>query len=123
MPGNLSELVVAVVGPCTSGKTVVTEALKKRGYQTRHIAQEHSYVRDMWRRIAKSDVLVYLDVSYEAACERRIITWGPERMEKQAERLAHAREHCDLYVMTDGLTEEDVVERVVVFLEEVEAAQ
>ena len=123
MPGNLSELVVAVVGPCTAGKTVVTEALRKRGYQARHIAQEHSYVRDMWQRIAKPDVLVYLDVSHEAACERRIVTWGPERMEKQAERLAHAREHCHLYVMTDGLTEDEVVGRVVVFLEEVAAAR
>ena len=117
MPGDPGDLVVAVVGPCTSGKTVVTEALRERGYHARHVAQDHSYVQDMWQKISKPDVLIYLDVSYEVACERRNISWGPERLEKQAEKLAHAREHCDLYVMTDKLSEEEVVAMVVGFLE------
>ncbi|HEC22385.1 MAG TPA: hypothetical protein ENI95_05650 [Chloroflexi bacterium] len=116
--GDASQtLTVAVVGPCTSGKSVLVRALREAGYNARHVAQEHSYVPDMWRRIARPDVLIYLDVTYETARQRREIYWGPERLEEEAERLAHAREHCDLYIATDDLTEEEVQTRVLTFLE------
>lgn len=116
--GDASQtLTVAVVGPCTSGKSVLVRALREAGYNARHVAQEHSYVPDMWRRIARPDVLIYLDVTYETARQRREIYWGPERLEEEAERLAHAREHCDLYIATDDLTEEEVQTRVLAFLE------
>ena len=49
------ELVLGVVGPCASGKSTLVSALKAMDYQTRHIAQEHSYVNDMWRQIGKPD--------------------------------------------------------------------
>ena len=109
--------IIAVVGPCTAGKTVLVESLQEAGYQAREVVQEHSYVPDMWQRITKPDVLIYLDVSYETVCQRRKIDWGPERLARQVERLAHARQHCDLYIMTDDLAEAEVVERVITFLE------
>ena len=62
---------VAVVGPCASGKSTLTAALRAAGYEARMPAQEHSYVPDMWRRLVDPDVLIYLDISYEALRERR----------------------------------------------------
>jgi hypothetical protein len=62
---------VAVVGPCASGKSTLTAALRAAGYEARQPAQEHSYVPDMWRRLVDPDVLIYLDISYEALLERR----------------------------------------------------
>jgi thymidylate kinase len=107
---------VAVVGPCTSGKSTLTAALLALGYDARQPAQEHSYVPDMWQRLVKPDVLVYLDVSYEAARQRRKISWGPERLDKQAGRLAHARQHANLYIDTSSLTADQVQARVIDFL-------
>lgn len=110
-------LKVAVVGPSASGKSTLVAALRARGIHTRHVAQEHSYVPDMWRRISRPDVLIYLDVSYEESRRRRPGDWGAERIETERARLAHARQHADLVVLTDGLAPEDVLVRVLEFLE------
>lgn len=108
---------VAVVGPCVSGKSELVEALRGAGYEARHVVQEHSYVPSMWQQMSHPDVLVYLDVDYAAVKARRPrIDWGPERLEQQAVRLAHARRHCDLYVDTSGLSREQVREQVLDFL-------
>lgn len=113
---------LAIVGPCVSGKTELVTALRKAGYEARHVAQEHSYVPEMWQRISKPDALIYLDVDYPAAKARRPhIDWGPERLEEQAGRLAHARRHCDLYVDTSALRRDEVRRRVFRFLQELEA--
>ncbi|MFW5942986.1 MAG: hypothetical protein ACOC9X_05825 [bacterium] len=112
---------VAIVGPCVSGKTELVTALRDSGYEARHVAQEHSYVPYMWERLSRPDVLIFLDVDYEAAKARRpTINWGPERLEEQAQRLAHAREHCDLYVDTSALSVGQVRERVMEFLRRLE---
>lgn len=112
---------VAVVGPCVSGKSELVGALREAGYEARHVAQEHSYAPSMWQRISKPDLLIFLDVDYEAAKKRRPrINWGPERLEEQAVRLAHAREHCDLYVDTSNLSREAVRDRVLRFVRELE---
>ncbi len=108
---------IAVVGTCTAGKTMLVSALREAGYNARHVAQEHSYVPDMWQRLTQPDVLIYLDVSYETARKRRQIHWGPERLAVQSRRLAHARAHCDLYMVTDELGAEEILARVMAFLE------
>ena len=109
-------LKVAVVGPCTAGKSTLVTALNEAGYDAHHVAQEHSYIPDLWKQFTKPDVLVYLDVTYPAAQQRRAISWGPERLEEEAIRLAHAREHCDLYVPTDDLSREQVLSQVIALL-------
>lgn len=112
---------VAVVGPCMSGKSELVRALRAEGYPTHHVAQEHSYVPAMWQRMTDPDVLIYLEVDYEAVRARRPdVSWGPERLEEQAVRLAHARKHCDLYVDTSLLTIEAVQEKVFAYLQELE---
>lgn len=113
---------IAVVGPCVSGKTELVTALRAAGYEARHVAQEHSYVAEMWQRISKPDVLIYLDVDHATAKARRpYIDYGPERLREQGKRLAHARAHCDLYVDTSALSREEVRQLVFRFLETGEA--
>jgi thymidylate kinase len=108
---------IAVVGPCSSGKSTLVDALRAAGYDARHTAQEHSYVPAMWQRISKPDVLIYLDVSYEVARARRpTLDGGPERLAVQRQRLAHARQHCHLYLDTSQLTPEQVHDNVFGFL-------
>jgi len=57
------DLLLAVVGPCAAGKSTLIEGLRQHGYQARHVAQEHSYVPEMWKLLTSPDYLIYLDVS------------------------------------------------------------
>ncbi|MCL4870952.1 MAG: hypothetical protein KJ063_18490 [Anaerolineae bacterium] len=108
---------LALVGPCSSGKSTLSELLRARGYEVRQPAQEHSYVPDMWQKLSRPDLLIYLDVNVAAAAQRRPHTYGgPERMAEQQKRLAHARAHCDFYLDTSFLTPESVQEQVLAYL-------
>ena len=108
---------IGVVGPCSSGKSVLARRLRARGYRVKEICQEHSGVPDMWQRITKPALLVYLDVSMEEGARREGLakpsSWWVEAREF---RLAHARRHCDLYVDTTELTPDEVLEKVAAFL-------
>jgi hypothetical protein len=107
---------ISIVGPCASGKTVLAERLQALGYDAHECAQEHSYVPTMWQRIAKPDVLIYLDASLPTIAERRSADWSEEYLAQQNLRLSHARQHCHLYIPTDGLSEEEVLQRALDFL-------
>ena len=107
---------IAVVGPCQSGKSLLVHALCERGYRAREVAQEHSYVPAMWQRITRPDLLIYLDVSWEVARQRRPTDAKSDRWAEQAHRLRHARQHADLYVHTDELAPQKVLEMVLAFL-------
>ena len=107
---------IAVVGPCQSGKSLLVHALRERGYRAREVAQEHSYVPAMWQRITRPDLLIYLDVSWEVARQRRPTDAKSDWWTEQAHRLRHARQHADLYVHTDELTPQKVLEMVLAFL-------
>ncbi len=107
---------IAVVGPCASGKSTLTAALRAAGYEARQPAQEHSYVPDMWRRLVDPDVLIYLDISYEALLERRPHFGEQEYLEREKARLAHARAHADMVVDTSELAAEEVRRRVLAAL-------
>lgn len=113
------EFVVGVVGPCSSGKSTLVRELRKAGYTVREIRQEHSVAPKMWKLFANPDLLIYLDVSMDAAAQREGLdqpsSWWAEEREV---RLAHARAHCDLYVDTTDLTPDVVVARVLRFLED-----
>ena len=107
---------IGIVGPCSAGKTTLIDGLEKNGVPARHIAQEHSFVPAMWQRMADPKVLVYLDVSYPVSMQRRQLQLSPHEFADQQERLRHAREYADLYVMTDPLTPEQVLELVLDYL-------
>lgn len=107
---------IAVVGPCASGKSLLVSALQKHGYNAREVAQEHSHVPTMWQRITRPDLLVYLDVSWEVAHRRRPSNAGAKWWVELAHRLRHARQHADLYIHTDDLTPQEVLEKTLTFL-------
>jgi ribose 1,5-bisphosphokinase PhnN len=100
---------VVVVGPDAAGKTELVRRLRRLGYNARSCAQDHSYVPDMWRRIARPDFLIYLDARLETIALRRRIDWGQERLDELNARLAHARAHADLLLSTDDLTPSQVL--------------
>ena len=111
-------ILVGVVGPCAAGKSTLIAGLEGHGYQARHIAQEHSFVQDMWKRLTNPDVLVFLQASYPVTCQRRSLTWTEADYTEEQRRLSHARENADLFVDTDKLSIEDVLQQVLFFLEE-----
>lgn len=104
---------IGIVGPCAAGKSTLISRLTDQGYSARHIAQEHSFVPDMWQRLAKPDLLIYLDVSYPVSLRRRKMDWNQEEYQEQVLRLRHARQHADLYLQTDTLSIQEVYQRVV----------
>jgi deoxyadenosine/deoxycytidine kinase len=103
---------IGVVGPCAAGKTTLINGLRRHGIEARHIAQEHSYVADMWQRLTNPDVLIYLDASFPVSQQRRKMNWNEQEHQEQVYRLRHAREHAHLYIQTDLLTPEQVLEQV-----------
>jgi RNase adaptor protein for sRNA GlmZ degradation len=107
---------VGVVGPCGSGKSTLIAGLEKFGYRCRHIAQEHSYVPAMWQRIAKPDLLIFLDASFPISTARRKLIWQKADHEEQYRRLSHARQHANIVIDTDDLSPEQVLQRALDFL-------
>jgi deoxyadenosine/deoxycytidine kinase len=114
----MKQPLVGIVGPCAAGKSTLIQNLSGSGYRLKHIAQEHSYVPDMWQRLTHPDVLVFLDVSFEESSRRRPMPWREADYLEQQRRLRHARAHADFYLLTDGLTPEEVAERVKTFLKD-----
>jgi deoxyadenosine/deoxycytidine kinase len=109
---------IGVVGPCGAGKSTLTDALDAHGFTTRHIAQEHSYVKDMWKRITNPDVLIFLQASFPVTSQRKgkLFHWSEAEYNEQQRRLAHAREHADLLIGTDHLSIQEVLDQVLAFV-------
>ena len=112
-PPSLIQPLIGVVGVCAAGKSTLISGLNELGMRTRHIAQEHSYVKDMWKRITNPDILIFLDASYEITIKRRQLNWTRAEWEEQQRRLIHARENADLYLNTDNLDASEVIDQVV----------
>jgi thymidylate kinase len=109
---------IAVVGPCASGKSTLVKALQERGYNAREVTQEHSYVKTMWQRMTRPDLLIYLDVSQEVAGRRRAAEADVAWWRELERRLRHARQHADLRIKTDDFSPEEVLDRALSFLEQ-----
>jgi deoxyadenosine/deoxycytidine kinase len=113
----MSGPLIAVVGVCASGKSTLVRGLQARGWNARHVVQEHSYVPDMWQRITQPDLLICLDASLEIIRQRRRDPEMPAWLiDEERHRLRHAREFCALYVQTDMLTPDQVLGRALEFL-------
>ncbi|HWQ05561.1 MAG TPA: hypothetical protein VN452_09425 [Longilinea sp.] len=113
MQTNDSDPLIGLVGVCASGKSTITSRLRALGFRAKPIAQEHSYVADMWQRITRPEILVFLDASYDVTIARRSLNWSEAEYQEQHRRLAHARQHANLYIFTDGLTPAQVVEQII----------
>src|SRR5438105_14351833 len=93
---------IVVVGVCSSGKSTLVRALRERGYSAQAVSQEHSYVPYLWQR-STPDVLIYLDASLHTIHGRGRRRWPQYLLDEEHTRLGMAREHCHLYIHTDGL--------------------
>lgn len=109
-------MTIGVVGPCGAGKSSLVAGLQCLGFRVRHIAQEHSYVPDMWKRLTNPEVLIYLDVTYENTVIRRKLDWTYQEYEEQLRRLKHARQHADLVIDTNSISVSQVLETVLYFI-------
>jgi len=111
---------IAVVGACASGKSTLVSSLLSEDYEARHVAQDHSFVPDMWQRISQPDILIFLDVDYETIKARRPkTTLRPTDLVEQERRLSHARDSCDLLIDTNPLTTGEVLRLALSYLENV----
>jgi hypothetical protein len=107
---------IVVVGPCASGKSVLVEALREHGYNAYSSAQEHSYVKTMWKMTNPSH-LIYLDVDIATIHQRRRVSWDQNYLDEENTRLAHARQNADLVINTISLTTAEVAQQALTFLE------
>ena len=106
---------IVVVGPCASGKSRLVDALREQGYNAHAAAQEHSYVQTMWLMTNPSH-LIYLDADIDTIRARRPVSWGQSYLDEENQRLAHARQHADVIIMTNDLTPGEVADRALNFL-------
>jgi len=112
---------IAVVGVCAAGKTTLARALRELGYNARPVLQEHSYVPNMWQRITRPDILIYLAADLETVRRRRRDPYFPTWLfEQELARLSHARAHADIYIDTSDLTPGEVLFRALAGLERLE---
>lgn len=107
---------IAIVGPCGAGKSTLEANLTQYGYDARAIAQEHSHVQTMWRRVTQPDVVIYLDATLATINARRGVNWEQAYLDEMNRRLADARAHAHFYLDTNELTIEQVCARVIEFL-------
>jgi len=70
----------------------------------------------MWQRITAPDLLIFLDASFPVCTARRRLSWTGADYQEQLRRLAHARQHADLLIDTDGLSVPQVLEKALSFL-------
>ena len=110
------QTIVGIVGPCAAGKSTLVTGLAQHGITARPIAQEHSYVKNMWQRITNPDVLIYLDVSFRESMRRRPMNWNESDFQEQIRRLEHARQEANFYLDTERLTPQQVLDEVLQFL-------
>jgi hypothetical protein len=115
-PTSKPGLLIGVVGPCASGKSSLVAGLTRMGCRSRHIAQEHSYVKDMWQRLTNPDILVFLDAAHLTTCMRRRLDWTEAEWQEQQYRLRHARANADLYIDTNNLSAEEVLNQVMEYI-------
>jgi cytidylate kinase len=107
---------IGIVGVCAAGKSTVAKELIARGYNVKPIAQEHSYVPQMWQLITKPDILIFLEVDYTQTVFRRQLNWTQAEYKEQLYRLRHAREFANLVIDTTNLSINQVLETITSYL-------
>ena len=105
---------IVIVWPWAAGKTPLVRCVWARGFHgARVVAQEHSGVPDLWQLRGQPDCLIYLDAQLETIAVRQHRSdWTEEYLAEQRRRLQQAREDCNLYLATDDLTIDAVLEHV-----------
>ena len=113
-----STIKIGLVGVCGAGKTTLTNGLKPYYNNVRQIAQEHSFVPDMWQRMANPDVLIFLKASYPVTLQRKSFQWSEKEYQQQIYRLRHAFSHADIHINTDNISPKELLIIVLEYLSE-----
>lgn len=106
------DLRIVVVGNCCSGKTTLVEQLQQLGYQAINCPQEHTTNRQLWQK-HRPHLVIGLKCSLVVAKQRRNISWGEKRLQKQRQILSHAYDHADAIIDTDHLSIKEMTTRAV----------
>jgi cytidylate kinase len=104
-------VVIAIVGPCASGKSTLAENLRAVGFDARVSGQEHSEVATLWKRL-RADVVVALHIDIETLRARRGETWSQSLFESQLRRLRNAYDAADIHINTVAQSESEAVAEV-----------
>jgi hypothetical protein len=72
------------------------------------------------KKIAKPDLLIYLSVSFPISTARRKLDWQKKDYDEQLRRLDHARQHANLFIDTDHLTPQQVLQTVLDYLKDID---
>jgi deoxyadenosine/deoxycytidine kinase len=115
-PPDNSLPLIGIVGPCGAGKTTLAGALARKGWNARAIGQEHSYVKDMWQRLTRPDVLIFLQVSWKVGGERRSMNWSMDEWKEQQSRLSHALNNANFSLDTTNLNKDEVLLKCLKYL-------
>lgn len=107
---------IGIVGVCGSGKSSLAQRLRGSGYDARECLQEHSFIADMWRRITRPEILVYLYASHRVVLERLETYLDDISYSEELRKLAHARLRANLWLSTDHLNLDSVYHAVLSFL-------
>ena len=94
---------IAITGVCGSGKSVLADALRARGFEAESVAQEHSVVPDLFLH-HHPDIVIYLEAGDDTVARRKRTGWEPLLLAQQRERLKMARDRADIRLVTDGLS-------------------
>lgn len=78
-------------------------------------------MQTMWQKIARPDILIFLDASFPVSTARRKLSWQKEDHDEQLRRLQHARQHAHLFIDTDNLTPEQVLQKALDYLQEIDS--
>jgi ATPase subunit of ABC transporter with duplicated ATPase domains len=111
---------IVVVGPCAAGKSTLVTALRQLGYDAHVSGQEHSEIAMLWQH-SQPDVLIALAVDISAVRDRRGEAWPEWLHDIQVRRLAAAARAANLAIDTTELSPQNVVDRVVAYLQRTEA--
>ena len=101
---------IVIVGVCGSGKSVLAEGLRAKGYEVHEVAQEHSLVPELFLH-PKPDVVIYLEAADATVAKRKQTGWEPHLLAEQRRRLKLARERADIRLNTDGLEPAELLEK------------
>jgi deoxyadenosine/deoxycytidine kinase len=111
-----TQLKVAVVGPCASGKTTLVRNLREHGYDAFVVAQEHSAIPALWAR-QHPDVLIALHADLSTIRQRRGAGWSEDIYAAQIQRLSDAYNSADLRIDTTEVPEQSAVEQSLTLLQ------
>lgn len=103
---------IGVVGTCGTGKSELVNRLNFNNFDAHHIAQEHSYVPNMWKMVTNPDILIYLRVSYPETLRRKNFNFSSEEYKEQLDRLKHAETHAYIVIDTDTKSPDEVYKLV-----------